>query len=126
MNNDKRFKDSIEAANALRDLIAEARGMKKDLEKIIKEAKREAVEEAKEYIHGQVTIQLKQLGKQTEEAIAKSVARVERKFDELYELFMTGGDRKGERIEKMVENYVNKNGPMVSRVRDPSKIKKLN
>jgi len=102
MAEDKRIKAYIEAAENLRNLIAEARGIRRDLAADLKATKEKAQKEVKDYIDGQVRIQLELLGKQTESAMAQAVARVDNQFTKLANLYIKGMDDEKPSLDELM------------------------
>lgn len=104
---------AVEARAALRDLYAgikEARKVLKDMDGAVEKLVKEDVEAV---IQEQVHTQLEEIGKATKRAMDDSVAKVQREFDKLTNIMMTG-DTKGKAddgldLRNLIERH--KTGP---------------
>ena len=98
MGHDKDFVEqlteaSVEARQALHELLAgvkEARKVIKELEEVIQ---RNVGEEVNTAIGNAVHTQLEEMGKATRQAMDDSVAKVQKEFDKLTNIMMTGNTR---------------------------------
>lgn len=123
MTEDKQLKAYAEAAENLKALIAEARGTRKDLAGDLKNIKEKAQKEVKDYIDGQVKIRLELLGKETEDAMARAVARVDAQFAKLADLYLKGTDETKPDLEELLTEAARKINK--SRSGQVKKIKKI-